>query len=181
MWSNRLVFCECDFHSVCPLMEKDKRLMGASWWERLTERETGSCLMGGAVLSKSWIQFSVDAVLPPCYFTWDQTMAEVMKIMGPPSKGPMHALPHSGPQLCTGHCCPTPPLETPGHSWAVWALMQFYGEGETDSMQSPLFPKHSSEVTFKPCEKQQNQVVNFKGFESIQGKLVYARPKAIYL
>ena len=24
------------FHSVCPLMEKDKRLMEASWWERLT-------------------------------------------------------------------------------------------------------------------------------------------------
>lgn len=59
--------------------------------------------------------------------------------------------------------------------------MQFYGEGETDSMQSPLFPKHPSEVTSKPREKQQNQVVNFKGFELIQGKLVYARPKAIYL
>ena len=59
--------------------------------------------------------------------------------------------------------------------------MQFYGKGETDSMQSPLLPKHPSEVTFKPCEKQQNQVINFKGFELIQGKLVYARPKANYL
>ena len=29
-----------DFHSVCPLMGEDKRLMEASWWERLTERET---------------------------------------------------------------------------------------------------------------------------------------------
>ena len=39
----RLVsFCDCGFHSVCPLMEKDKRLMEASWWERLTEGETGS-------------------------------------------------------------------------------------------------------------------------------------------
>ena len=35
----RLSFC-------CPLMEKDKRLMEASWWERLTERETGSCSDG---------------------------------------------------------------------------------------------------------------------------------------
>ena len=25
-----LVFCDCDFQSVCPLMEKDKRLMEAS-------------------------------------------------------------------------------------------------------------------------------------------------------
>ena len=28
MWSDWLVFCDCGFHSVCPLME-------ASWWERL--------------------------------------------------------------------------------------------------------------------------------------------------
>ena len=26
MWSDWLVFCDCGFHSVCPLMEKDKRL-----------------------------------------------------------------------------------------------------------------------------------------------------------
>ena len=32
----------CGFPSVCPLMEKDKRLREASWWERLTEGETGS-------------------------------------------------------------------------------------------------------------------------------------------
>ena len=25
-----LVFCDCGFHSVCPLMDKDKRLMEAS-------------------------------------------------------------------------------------------------------------------------------------------------------
>ena len=31
----------------CSLMDKDKRLMEASWWERLTEGETGSCSDGG--------------------------------------------------------------------------------------------------------------------------------------
>ena len=31
MWSDRLVFCDCGFQSVCPLMEKHKRLMEASW------------------------------------------------------------------------------------------------------------------------------------------------------
>ena len=35
MWPVWLVFCDCGFHSVCPLMDKDKRLMEASWWERL--------------------------------------------------------------------------------------------------------------------------------------------------
>ena len=40
MWSDWLVFCDCGFWSVCPLMEKDKRFMEASWWERLPEGET---------------------------------------------------------------------------------------------------------------------------------------------
>ena len=35
MWWVWLVFCDCGFHSVCPLMYKDKRLMEAFWWERL--------------------------------------------------------------------------------------------------------------------------------------------------
>ena len=39
-------------------MEKEKRLMEPSLWERLTEGETGSCSDGW--LSKSLIQFSVD-------------------------------------------------------------------------------------------------------------------------
>ena len=41
MWSDWLVFCDCGLQSACPLMEKAKRLMEASWWERLTEGETG--------------------------------------------------------------------------------------------------------------------------------------------
>ena len=34
--------------------------MEASSWERLTEGEAGSCPVGGAMLNKSLIQFSVD-------------------------------------------------------------------------------------------------------------------------
>ena len=60
MWSDWLVFCDCGFHSVCLLMEKDKKLMEASWWERLTEGETGFFSDGRAMLSKALIQFSVD-------------------------------------------------------------------------------------------------------------------------
>ena len=41
-------------------MEKDKRLMEASSWERLTERKLRLVLMGEAMLSKSLIHFSVD-------------------------------------------------------------------------------------------------------------------------
>ena len=46
MWSDWLVFCDCGFQSVFPLMKKDRRLMEASWCERLTEGETGSCSDG---------------------------------------------------------------------------------------------------------------------------------------
>ena len=41
-----IVFCDCGFHSVCPLMEKDKRLMEACCLERLTVEETSSCSDG---------------------------------------------------------------------------------------------------------------------------------------
>ena len=44
-----------NFRPVSLTTDKDKRLMEASWWERL-----GLDLMGGAMLSKSLIQFSVD-------------------------------------------------------------------------------------------------------------------------
>ena len=32
MWSDWLVFCDCGFHSLCPMVDKDKRLVEASWW-----------------------------------------------------------------------------------------------------------------------------------------------------
>ena len=60
MWSVWLGLCDCGFHSVYPLRDKDKRLMEAFWWERLTEGETGSYSDGLAMLSKSLIQFSVE-------------------------------------------------------------------------------------------------------------------------
>ena len=41
-------------------MEKDKRLMEASSWERLTKGKLGLVLMGRAMLSKSLIQFFVE-------------------------------------------------------------------------------------------------------------------------
>ena len=41
-----LVFWDDAFQSVFPLMEKNKRLMKASGWGRLTEGETGSCSDG---------------------------------------------------------------------------------------------------------------------------------------
>ena len=40
MWSFWLVFCDCDFHSVFPLIDEDKRLVQASWWKGLAVGKT---------------------------------------------------------------------------------------------------------------------------------------------
>ena len=46
MGSVWLVFCDCGFHSVCPLMGEDKRLVETSWWEEEAVGKTGSCSGG---------------------------------------------------------------------------------------------------------------------------------------
>ena len=77
--------------------------------------------MGGALLSKSLIQFSVDgwSCVPSLLFTWGQTMVEVMKIMVASFKR-SHACTAtlSAPNPAAGHHRPTPPQEIPGHSRA---------------------------------------------------------------
>ena len=81
--------------------------------------------MGGAKLSKSLIQFSIDGwgCVPSLLFTWGQTMVEVMKIMVT-SFERSHACTAtlSAPNPAAGHHHPTPPLETPGHSQASLGL-----------------------------------------------------------
>ena len=87
--------------------------------------------MGGAMLSKSLIQFSVDgwSCVPSLPFTWGQTMVEVMKIMVTSLKR-SHACTAtiSAPRPAAGHHRPTPPPETPRHPQAssgqspVWSL-----------------------------------------------------------
>ena len=101
-------------------MDKDKRLMEASWWEDFLRRK-GLVLMGTAMLHKSLVQFSVDGqgCVPSCCLIWGQTMLELMKIMVISFKrSHAHSAILIAPDPETGHCWPMPPLETPEHSWA---------------------------------------------------------------
>ena len=81
----------------------------------------GLVLVGGALLSKSLIQFSVDgwSCVPSLSFTWGQTMEEVMKIMMISFKR-SHASTAtlSAPNPAAGLHWPTPLPGTPGHSRA---------------------------------------------------------------
>ena len=85
------------------------------------EGETGVVLMGGAMLSKSLIQFSVDGwgCAPSLLLDLRPTMVEVMRIMVTSLKrSHVHIATLSAPDPATGHHKPTSPSETLGHSWA---------------------------------------------------------------
>ena len=117
MWSVWLLFCYCGFHAFCLLRDKDERLMEASWRERLLGKP-GFVLMGGAMLGKSVIQFSVWWIglhSLPVVCPETKLLVEVMKIMWPP-KGPgMHCHTQSP---CP---CSRPPL-THAFSRDSWTL-----------------------------------------------------------
>ena len=70
MWLDWLVFCDCGFHSLCPLMEKDNRLMEASWWERLT----GSC---------SDVQGHAQQIFNPIFYWWMELCSLPAIYLGP--------------------------------------------------------------------------------------------------
>ena len=64
-------------------------------------------LIGGALLSKSLIQCSVDGwgCVPPLFFTWGQTMVEVMKLMATSFKrSHSDTATLSAPHPAAGHC-----------------------------------------------------------------------------
>ena len=81
----------------------------------------GLVLMGGAMLSKILIQFSVVGwgCVPFLLFTWGQTMVVVMKIMVASFKmSQAWTATIRAPNPAAGHHWPMPPLETHGHSQA---------------------------------------------------------------
>ena len=60
MWSVWLVFCDCGFHSVWPLGIRIRGLWKLPDGREWLKGKLGPVLMGGAMLCKSLIQFSVD-------------------------------------------------------------------------------------------------------------------------
>ena len=104
--------------------------LSSLWWRRIgglwklpdvrdsLRGKLGFVLMGGAMLSKLLIQFSVDgwSCVPSLLLTQGQTMVEVMKIMATFFKGPMHVLLHSVPQPSSR---PPRTHTSAGDSWTV--------------------------------------------------------------
>ena len=136
MWSVWLVFCDCGFHPVCPLMEKNKRLLklpdGRDW----LRGKLGFVLMGKAMLSKPLIQFSVEGWgcapsllfdLRPNYGGGNEDNGDFFKRS--------HALTAAlnAPNPEAGHCQPRPPPGTHGQVWVslLWGHCSFLlGPGE---------------------------------------------------
>ena len=111
-------------------------ILSALWWIRIRGLckfpdgrdwlwgELGLALMGGAMLSKPLIQFSVDGrgCVPSLLLTWGQTMV-VMEIMVTPFKSSQSCTATlSASDPAAGHRQPTPLSETLGHSQAGLGL-----------------------------------------------------------
>ena len=101
----------CDFRCLWKLPD------GKDWlWGKL-----GLILMGGAMLSKSLIQFSVDGqgCVPSLLFDLRPNCSGEMKLMVTSFKRSYaHTVVFGAPDPATGYCWPTPPAEIPGHSQA---------------------------------------------------------------
>ena len=122
-WSVWLIFCNCGSHSVCPLMDKDKKLLEASWWEGMAVGASGSC-------SDGWSHSQ--AILNPIFCLWVglcSLPAVSPEVKHGRVKGNRDLLQKDlfqdcskqGPDATAGHCQPMPLSETPGHSEASLA------------------------------------------------------------
>ena len=135
--------------------------------------------MGGAMLSKSLIQFSFEgrAVFPPCYLTWGQTMVEVMKITVTSFKrSHAHTAALSAPSPAAGHRRPTPPLrllDTHGQVWVslLWGHCSFL---LGPSVHKVLFVPSKS-LFPQSCESSGCSMV---GLMATSSKRAYATPRS---
>ena len=99
--------------------KKKKKLMESSWWERLTEGETGSYGLG--YVSNTLMQFSVDGqgCVPSLLFDLRPNCGGGSEDNGSLlQKVPCTHCCTECPNPAPGHHCPTPLPETPRHSRA---------------------------------------------------------------
>ena len=123
MWSDWLVFCDCGFHSVCPLKEKEKRLTEAHDGTDWLRGKLGLVLMGRAMLSKSLIQFSVDGegCVPSLLFDLRPNYGEGNEDDGTSlQKVPCMYCRTQCPQPCSR---PPPTHASTGDSWTLTASL----------------------------------------------------------
>ena len=155
MWSVWLVFCDHGFHSICPLMDKIRGLWklpdGRDW----LRGKLGLVLMGRAMLNKFLIQFSVNGwgCVPFLLFNLRPNYGGVHEDNGNLLQKLRCRHCHiQCPWLCSRP--PTPPPETPGHSWAslnqslVGSLLLFPGpwctQGSVCALQESI-----SQITYR--------------------------------
>ena len=154
----KAVVCQCDqtgYFSVIVVFR-----LSSLWWKRIRGLWTlpdgigwlrgilGLVLMGGAMLSKSWIRFSLDgwSCVPSLLFSRGHTVVEVMKIIVTSLKrsqactATVHA-----PKPVAGRHRPTPSPESFGHPQEspLWGHYSFLlGPGAQGSVvpSKSLFP-----------------------------------------
>ena len=123
MWSVWLVFCKCGFHSVCPLMDKDKRLVEASWCDGLAVRESGSCFDG-----QGHAQYIFNPIFcwwvglfPTFSLAWGRGNDDLLQKDLCQHAMTLRTVVFIAPDSTAGHRRPMSLPETPGHSQASLA------------------------------------------------------------
>ena len=112
--------------SVCPLVDKDKRLVQTSCWRNWLGGKLGLALVGRAELSKTLIQLPADdCCCTPFLFGLRPPSTGVYRFYGRAivdlqedfcrHTSPRIAAPRA-PLLVVGHCQPLPLQEMPKHS-----------------------------------------------------------------
>ena len=120
MWLDWLAFCDCGFQSVCLWWRRIRGLWklpdGRGW----LRGKLGLVLMGGAMLSKSLIQFSVDGwSCVPCYLVQFSLVAQ------------------SYPNLCDPINCSTPGLPV-HHQFPEFTQTHVHRVGDAIQPSHPL-------------------------------------------
>ena len=185
MWSVWLVFRDCGFHSVCPLMAIRIRSLwklpdGRDW----LKGKLGLVLMRGTMLRKSLTQFSVDGwgCVPSLLF-------DLRANYGGGNEDNDDLLQRScartatlcAPNPAAGHHWPTPLLEPPRYSWAslvhslVGSLLLFPGSWCAGPWCAGFACALQESVSSFLCVSSGDSMV---GLMAVSSKKAYAIPRS---
>ena len=98
VWSVWLVSCDCGFHTACPLIDEDKRLLEASWWEGIAVSKTGSCSGWQGKYSYHGL-FQIKVLSMNAYLRRDACKLSSLELVGASSSTPLCL-----PEVKQGQC-----------------------------------------------------------------------------
>ena len=120
-----LLSCDCGFHSVCPVMDEDKRLVEASWWEGLAVGKTVFCSDGQGPAQFSSVTQSCLTLATP----WTSAHQTSLSITNSQSSPKLMSTESVMPSSHLILCCPFLLLPAIFPSISVFQMSQLFPSG----------------------------------------------------